>query len=75
MLKTLKKIIDKNENLAEALNRTNFQSFLNIVNIENFDTYLVRVLVERWWDTINTFHIPCGERTFTPINFTMITGS
>ncbi|GMQ06354.1 hypothetical protein CsSME_00050982 [Camellia sinensis var. sinensis] len=32
-------------------------------------------LVERWWDTTNSFHCPTsGEMTMAPYDFTMITG-
>lgn len=29
-------------------------------------------LVERWWDTTNTFHLAFGEMTLTPLDFTAI---
>jgi len=29
---------------------------------------LVEALVERWWDTTHTFHLPCGELGFTPLD-------
>ena len=31
-------------------------------------------LLERWWDTTNTFHMAWGEITITPLEFAMITG-
>jgi hypothetical protein len=32
-------------------------------------------LVERWWDTTNTFHLPsAGEMTITPGDFSLLTG-
>lgn len=49
-------------------------SFLPIVNIENFDFCLMKVLIERWCDTTNTFLFPCGKITLTPIDFTINTG-
>ena len=30
-------------------------------------------LLERWWDTTNTFHMSWGEITITPFEFAMIT--
>ncbi|KAL7228205.1 hypothetical protein ACSBR2_007005 [Camellia fascicularis] len=36
---------------------------------------LLRALVERWWDTTNSFHFSStGEMTITPYDFSMITG-
>ena len=35
---------------------------------------LLRALAERWWDTTNTFHFPCGELTVTPAELTLLTG-
>ncbi|XP_056695433.1 protein MAINTENANCE OF MERISTEMS-like [Spinacia oleracea] len=31
-------------------------------------------LLERWWDTTNTFHMAWGETTITPFEFAKITG-
>ena len=30
-------------------------------------------LVERWMDTMHTFHLPLGEMTITPLDFAAIT--
>ncbi|KAL7163962.1 hypothetical protein ACSBR2_039965 [Camellia fascicularis] len=36
---------------------------------------LLSALVERWWDTTNSFHFSStGEMTMTPYDFSMITG-
>ncbi|XP_058202936.1 protein MAIN-LIKE 1-like [Rhododendron vialii] len=35
---------------------------------------LLTALVERWWDTTNTFHLPHGEMTIMPLDFAAITG-
>ncbi|GMP25104.1 hypothetical protein CsSME_00002132 [Camellia sinensis var. sinensis] len=36
---------------------------------------LLGALVERWWDTTNSFHFSTtGEMTMTPYDFTMLTG-
>ncbi|KAL7189845.1 hypothetical protein ACSBR1_039472 [Camellia fascicularis] len=36
---------------------------------------LLGALVERWWDTTNSFHFStAGEMTITPLDFAMITG-
>ncbi|XP_056682639.1 protein MAINTENANCE OF MERISTEMS [Spinacia oleracea] len=34
----------------------------------------LQALLERWWDTTNTFHMIWGEITITPFEFAMITG-
>jgi len=34
---------------------------------------LVQCLIERWWDTIHTFHIIEQEMTVTPYNFYRMT--
>lgn len=36
---------------------------------------LLGVLVERWWDTTDSFHLSiAGEMTMTPFDFSMLTG-
>ncbi|KAF6135358.1 hypothetical protein GIB67_027232 [Kingdonia uniflora] len=30
-------------------------------------------MIERWWPTTHTFHLPCGELGITPRDFTMLT--
>ncbi|KAF5196723.1 hypothetical protein FRX31_013690 [Thalictrum thalictroides] len=38
------------------------------------DWQLLFALLERWWLTTHTFHLPLGELGLTPLDFTMITG-
>ncbi|XP_026442985.1 protein MAIN-LIKE 1-like [Papaver somniferum] len=35
---------------------------------------MVDYIVERFWDTTNTFHLPFGEIGFTPLDWVMLTG-
>lgn len=35
---------------------------------------LIDYIVERWWDTAHTFHLPFGEMGFTPLDWMMLTG-
>ncbi|KAF6142550.1 hypothetical protein GIB67_039514 [Kingdonia uniflora] len=51
----------------------NFGEFCSI-NAGNSDNRLIHALVERWWPTTHTFHFPCGELGFTPLDFVMLTG-
>ncbi|KAL7168350.1 hypothetical protein ACSBR2_038734 [Camellia fascicularis] len=38
-------------------------------------SWLYMALVERWWDTTNSFHFfSTGEMTLTPYDFSMLTG-
>ncbi|KAF6148995.1 hypothetical protein GIB67_009614 [Kingdonia uniflora] len=38
------------------------------------DNRLVIALIERWWDVTHTFHFPCGEIEFPPLDFYILTG-
>lgn len=51
-----------------------FTHFLDGLIETQRSTMLVSALTERWWDTTNTFHLPVGEMTMTPLDFYMITG-
>jgi hypothetical protein len=44
------------------------------INTGRSSKRIVEALVERWWDTTHTFHLPCGELGFTPLDWTMLTG-
>ncbi|MCL7038196.1 hypothetical protein MKW94_013121 [Papaver nudicaule] len=35
---------------------------------------LIDYLVERWWDTTQSFHFPFGEMRITPLNWVALTG-
>jgi hypothetical protein len=45
-----------------------------MIDTEKSSMRLVEALVERWWDTTHTFHLPCGELGFTPLDWAMLTG-
>ncbi|KAF6169854.1 hypothetical protein GIB67_034246 [Kingdonia uniflora] len=63
MYPTLKKLVDD----------MGFADFYSI-NAINSDNRLIHALVERWWPSTHTFHFPCGELGFTPLDFVMLTG-
>ncbi|KAF6147200.1 hypothetical protein GIB67_039330 [Kingdonia uniflora] len=42
--------------------------------IGNGDNQVVLTIVERWWPTTHTFHLPCGELGITPRDFIVLTG-
>ncbi|KAF6164185.1 hypothetical protein GIB67_010155 [Kingdonia uniflora] len=60
---TLKKLVDS----------MGFADFCSI-NTGNSDNRLIHALVERWWPSTHTFHFPCGDLGFTPLDFVMLTG-
>ncbi|KAF6170662.1 hypothetical protein GIB67_015614 [Kingdonia uniflora] len=60
---TLKKLVDN----------MGFADFCSI-NTGNSDNRLIHALVERWWPSTHTFHFPCGELGFTPLDFIVLTG-
>ncbi|KAH7849478.1 hypothetical protein Vadar_018461 [Vaccinium darrowii] len=51
-----------------------FTIFIRLLTVTRTDRKLIRALVERWWDTTNTFHFRFGEMTITPLDFAAITG-
>ncbi|KAF6162885.1 hypothetical protein GIB67_021034, partial [Kingdonia uniflora] len=42
--------------------------------IGNGDNQVVLAMVERWWPSTHTFHLPCGKLGITPKDFTVLTG-
>ncbi|KAI3924322.1 hypothetical protein MKW98_032523, partial [Papaver atlanticum] len=44
------------------------------MNIRETSHSLIDYIVERFWDTTNTFHFPFGEMGFTPLDWVMLTG-
>lgn len=54
--------------------KARFGIFLDFVPNAERDQKLPFLLAKRWWDTTNTFHLPFGEMTLTPLNFYAITG-
>nr|XP_027075774.1 protein MAIN-LIKE 2-like [Coffea arabica] len=51
-----------------------FGDFLSHLPLADRDRKLPVALAERWWDSTNSFHLPFGEMTLTPLDFTCITG-
>ena len=41
----------------------------------NSDRMVVETYCRRCWDTTHTFHLPTCELGFTPLDFTMLTGT
>ncbi|KAI8572879.1 hypothetical protein RHMOL_Rhmol01G0234800 [Rhododendron molle] len=59
----------------ELVRAAGFEAFVLGLNLLKMDWSLMTSLVERWWDTINTFHLPSvGEMTITPGDFFLLTG-
>ncbi|KAH7861341.1 hypothetical protein Vadar_024837 [Vaccinium darrowii] len=51
-----------------------FTIFIRLLTVTRTDRKLIRALVERRWDTTNTFHFRFGEMTITPLDFAAIIG-
>ncbi|KAF9603185.1 hypothetical protein IFM89_034518 [Coptis chinensis] len=66
------KLIDTVE-FRQFINDIGFDIFARIDD-EQADHALTEAIVERWWDSTHTFHLPCGELGITPLDFTMLTG-
>ena len=60
--------------ISGILAPTGFVDFLRLDIHRTGYFALLRALAERWWDTTNTFHFPCGELTVTPAELTVLTG-
>lgn len=50
-----------------------FGPFIHLLTVVRVDHVVLTVLVERWWDTANTFNFRFGEMTVTPLDFAAIT--
>ncbi|XP_042510740.1 uncharacterized protein LOC122086086 isoform X2 [Macadamia integrifolia] len=50
-----------------------FEDFAQLAT-RSSDHTLLQALVERWWPTTHTFHLPFGEMSITPMCFYMFTG-
>ncbi|KAF6162642.1 hypothetical protein GIB67_013256 [Kingdonia uniflora] len=59
--------------LKQKLMATNLISLFDC-KIGNSDNQVIVSMVERWWATTHTFHLPCGELGTTLINFTVHIG-
>ncbi|KAI8529979.1 hypothetical protein RHMOL_Rhmol11G0018000 [Rhododendron molle] len=63
------------EQVRELVHANGFEAFVLGLNLPKMDWSLVTSLVERWWDTTNTFHLPsASEMTITPGDFSLLTG-
>jgi len=52
---------------------TSFKPIINLLPERSASAILVRTLVKRWWDIIDTFHIADKEKTVTPHDFHRMT--
>lgn len=62
-----------NPSVKEIVNQTVFKDFMTIQTHQNIDRQVVVALAERWWDSTNTFHLPLGEVTLTPLDYYILT--
>lgn len=58
--------------VREKIVRAGFKTYTRSVPFAERDGKLAFAMAQRWWDT-NIFHIPCGEVTLTPQDFSSIT--
>ncbi|KAF6148616.1 hypothetical protein GIB67_042575 [Kingdonia uniflora] len=59
--------------LKQRLKATNLMSVFDY-KIGNVDNQVILAMIERWWPTTHTFHLPCRELGITPRDFTVLTG-
>ncbi|KAF6135635.1 hypothetical protein GIB67_028206 [Kingdonia uniflora] len=59
--------------LKQRLKATNLMSVFDC-KIENEDHQVILVMIEHWWPTTHTFHLPYGELGITLRDFTVLTG-
>ncbi|KAF6175568.1 hypothetical protein GIB67_003950 [Kingdonia uniflora] len=57
---------------TSRLNATNLMSLFDC-KVGNGDNQVIVSMVERWWATTHTFHLPCGQSGITPKDFTVHT--
>ncbi|KAI8555308.1 hypothetical protein RHMOL_Rhmol05G0164700 [Rhododendron molle] len=61
--------------VRELVDAAGFGEYIRTLSSSVRNDHAVLVaLAERWRDTTNTFHLPPGEMTVTPTDFTAITG-
>ncbi|KAL7200016.1 hypothetical protein ACSBR2_022178 [Camellia fascicularis] len=59
----------------ELVDEVGFGLFCTELSCHIASRALLGALVERWWDTTNSFHFSSiGDMTMTPYDFSMITG-
>ena len=73
-LSIVRSVLASDEGVAEIVARAGFADFLRLDLHRPAYLGLLRALAERWWDTTDTFHFPCGEMTVTPAELTLLTG-
>ncbi|KAF5180551.1 hypothetical protein FRX31_029862 [Thalictrum thalictroides] len=61
------------EYIKEIIRATLFSTLL-IFEQGNADNQILFALLQRWWPTTHTFHLPVGEVGITPLDFTMLSG-
>ncbi|KAF6140748.1 hypothetical protein GIB67_035175 [Kingdonia uniflora] len=59
--------------LKQRLKATNLMSVFDC-KIGNGDNQVILAMVERWWPTTHTIHLPCGKLGITSRDFTVLTG-
>lgn len=60
--------------VRDLVNATSFGPFIQtLVTIGRLNQFLVTALVEWWWDTTNSLHLPFGEAIMTTLDFSTIT--
>ncbi|XXG63506.1 hypothetical protein AAC387_Pa05g1681 [Persea americana] len=59
--------------VRDLINQSPFGHFMKIPPLRTSGNFL-RAIVERWKGETNTFHLPFGEATITPMDFFMLTG-
>lgn len=62
-----------NARVQACIDATKWHHILSVKEFRH-DQKCVLSLIERWWDTTHTFHLPNVELGFTPYDFTCITG-
>ncbi|KAI8550575.1 hypothetical protein RHMOL_Rhmol06G0117800 [Rhododendron molle] len=62
------------QRVRDLVDAAGFGEFIRTLTRSRIDHAVLVALAERWKDTTNTFHLPPGEMTVTPIDFAVITG-
>ena len=73
-LEAISRFLNHYRDVMALVEPSGFLDFLAIAPSRECHGALLKALAERWWDTTNTFHFPCGELTMTPTDLTLITG-
>ncbi|KAF6154689.1 hypothetical protein GIB67_000573 [Kingdonia uniflora] len=65
-------ILNEVPHLKQRLKATNLMSVFDC-KIGNADNQIILTMIERWWPTTHTFHLPCGELGITSRDFIVLT--